>query len=214
MKADQFFSEEEKGRIRECVRRAEARTSGEIVPMVIERSADYTGTRLMAAIAGALLAACIWLIARPLLHPLWLIVAEGVGFSAILFLLRISPGLLRLMIDKSVIEDAVRHRARLAFFDHGLYRTRDRTGVLILISLLERRVHILADEGINQKVPQSTWDNLVQHLTGGIQRGEAASALCETIEICGQILAEHFPRRPDDRDELGDQVITGGSPLS
>ncbi len=208
MKAHNFFTEKEKTQIQECVRRVEAKTSGEIVPMVVERSADYTETRFITAILGALIGAGVWLLARPFSHPLWIILAEGLGFSVVLLLFKVSPGLLRFLIEGSVIENAVRHRSRLAFFDHGLFQTRDRTGILILISLLERRVQILADEGIHQKVPQSTWDELVQHLVTGIQHEEAANVLCKIIERCGQILAQHFPRRPDDRDELTDQVIT------
>jgi putative membrane protein len=209
MKTSQFFTEEERTKIRECVRRAEAKTSGEIVPIVVEHSADYTGTRLTAGIGGALLGAGMWLFTRPLSHPLWLIAAEGLGFSFALLLFKIRPALLRFFIGESVIENAVRTRARLAFFDHGLYQTRDRTGILILISLLERRVQILADAGIHRKVPQSTWDELVQHLVTGIQQKEAANVLCKIIERCGQILAQHFPRRPDDQNELANQVITG-----
>ncbi len=208
MKIDNLFSEEEKSQIQECVRRAETKTSGEIVPMVVERSADYTATRFITAILGALIAAGVWLLIRPFPHPLWIILAEGIGFSFVLLLFKISPDLLRFLIEESAIENAVRQRARLAFFEHGLYQTKDRTGVLIMISLLERRVQILADEGIHQKVPKSTWDELVQHLVTGIQRKEAANVLCKIIERCGQILAQHFPRRPDDRDELSDKVIT------
>ncbi len=208
MKIDNLFSEEEKSQIQECVRRAETKTSGEIVPMVVERSADYTATRFITSILGALIAAGVWLLVRPFPHPLWIILAEGIGFSFVLLLFKISPDLLRFLIEESAIENAVRQRARLAFFEHGLYQTKDRTGVLIMISLLERRVQILADEGINQRVPQSVWSDLVHHLIGGIQHGKTAVVLCEVIERCGQILAQHFPRRPDDRDELSDQIIT------
>jgi putative membrane protein len=208
MNVHQFFTDQEKSQIREAVRRAESKTSGEIVPMVVEHSADYTTTRLTAAILGALVGAGLWLLVQPFPHPLWIIAAQAIGFLAVLVLLRIKPGMIRFLMDEAVIEAAIRQRAQMAFFEHGLYQTQDRTGVLIMISLLERRVQILADQGINQRVPQSVWSDLVQHLIGGIHQGKTAVVLCEVIERCGQILAQHFPRRSDDRDELSNKVIT------
>lgn len=95
----------------------------------------------------------------------------------------------------------------LSFFDLGIHRTRDRTGILILISLFEHRVHLLADEGINAKVSHETWQEIVATITAGLHNGNACDALCSAIERCAEILEGHFPRRSDDRNELPDLVI-------
>jgi putative membrane protein len=78
---------------------------------------------------------------------------------------------------------------------------------LILASLLEHRVEVLADRGIDQKVPAGTWNEVVQILSAGLKTGNACDAYCKAIERCGEILAQHFPRQPDDQDELTNKLI-------
>jgi putative membrane protein len=60
-------------------------------------------------------------------------------------------------VERTRVNAAVQEAAIAHFFNHGLYRTRDKTGLLVLLSVFERRVWILADRGINAKVPQSEW---------------------------------------------------------
>ena len=79
---------------------------------------------------------------------------------------------------------------------------------MILVSLLEHRVEVLADRGINQKVAQGTWDEVVHIITAGIKSGQACDAFCKAIERCGDILATHFPRQADDKDELPNRLVT------
>ena len=85
--------------------------------------------------------------------------------------------------------------------------TRDETGVLILISLFERRVHVLADRGIHTKVPSQAWEEIVSRVTEGIRRGNACEALCAAIGRCADLLEEHFPRKADDSNELPDLIL-------
>jgi putative membrane protein len=79
---------------------------------------------------------------------------------------------------------------------------------LIFISLLEREVEVLADRGINEKVPPGTWEDIVRLLTGELKAGHAGAGLCKAIQRCGDILAEHFPRPSDDTDELANRLVT------
>jgi putative membrane protein len=79
---------------------------------------------------------------------------------------------------------------------------------LILISLLEHRVEVLADKGINEKVSAGTWDEIVHIITAGLKSGNACDGFCQAIERCGEILAQHFPRSPDDQDELANKLVT------
>lgn len=209
--ADRFFSAADQQRIVEAVRRAEAGTAGEIVPMVVGRSADYTRTRYVAAVATALAAAIIWLALRPaaLADPIWLVILQLAAGGGALALLTFSGPALRLIVADDVLQAAAARRARLAFFEHGLDRTRDHTGILILISLLEHEVELLADAGINARVAQADWDAIVAALTERIRRGQAADGLCEAIERCGALLARHFPRRPDDQNEIPNRILSG-----
>lgn len=210
VRAERFFSAAEQQRIVEAVRRAEAGTAGEIVPMVVGRSADYPRTRYLAAFAAALFVTAAWLALRPtvLADPIWLVILQLAAGGGALAVLSFGSGL-RLLLDADEMQAAAAQRARLAFFEHGLDRTRDRTGILILISLLEREVELLADSGINTKVAQGEWDAIVAALTDRIRRGQAADGLCEAVERCGALLARHFPRSPDDQNELPNRILSG-----
>jgi putative membrane protein len=101
-------------------------------------------------------------------------------------------------------------RAERAFCEQGLHKTREGTGILILLSLLERRAQILADQAINTRVPPGTWDSLMQDLVQGIQAGRHTEALCHVVTRCGDLLAAHFPAREGDNpNELPDELIRG-----
>jgi putative membrane protein len=72
---------------------------------------------------------------------------------------------------------------------------------------MEHRVHVLADRGINAAVPPHTWDEIVHMVTAGIHSGQTADALCAAIARCGDLLAEQFPRKKDDTDELPNLIV-------
>ncbi len=104
-------------------------------------------------------------------------------------------------------EAAVEQRARKAFLSTGIQNTHDRTGVLIMISLDERMVNVKADKDVHDKVKADTWQTTVNVILDGIKDNRAAEGICRGIEHAGEILAEHFPARPNDRNELPDGVL-------
>ena len=103
-----------------------------------------------------------------------------------------------LAIARSGHQPAVRraraHRAAVEqFFARGLTRTRERTGVLIFVSLAERYARIMADEGIASKVSNRDWQLAVDALTAHMRDGRIAQALVAAIQQCGAVLADHAP---------------------
>ncbi|HVO76215.1 MAG TPA: TPM domain-containing protein [Ignavibacteriaceae bacterium] len=98
--------------------------------------------------------------------------------------------------------------AQEEFFRLGINKTRDKTGILIYILLKEHQFHILADEGINAKVDPNTWNSLKNMMQEKFMRGEYTKGVLAAVEAAGKILSEHFPIKPDDRDELSNRVIT------
>jgi len=206
-KAESFFTAEEKERIRQAVIAVELKSAGEIVPMIVTASARYAEVELVGLILG-LFAGILaeWQLSDPwsshLIH-LWPVI----GASAGLLVCRVAAVKRRLAPARSVAE-AVQTRSLAAFTAEGLHHTREHTGVLIFVSLLEHRVEVLADRGINEKVAAGTWDEMVQILTAGLKSGAACDAFCKAIERCGEILAAHFPRQPDDQDELPSRLLT------
>ena len=79
--------------------------------------------------------------------------------------------------------------------------------MLVLISVFERRVWVLADRGINAKVKEGQWDEIVKMITDGIRQKRAADAICAAVEKIEALLAAHFPVKPDDTDELQNVIV-------
>jgi putative membrane protein len=206
MRPEKFLTEAEQERIHQAVIAAESKTSGEIVPMVVTSSARYTEVELFAVIGGLFLGVVLgWLWHDPW-EPyglnLWPVIGATLGF-----LVARVPAVKRRLASRSRVEEAVNDRCMAAFTEHGLHYTRDHTGILILVSLLEHRVEVLADRGINEKVPPGTWNEVVEILTAGLKSRQPGDAFCKAVERCGDILATHFPRQADDRDELPNKLV-------
>ena len=206
-KGRHFFSPGEEQLIAAAVAAAEARTSGEIATMVVEASDRYregeTRGAVLLAAALALLAAVasghvtIWF---------YIPVAFLLAFPCHL-LFRGVPHLALPFVSRRRIAATVRDRAVRAFYEKGLYRTRQETGILIFISVLERRVWILGDRGIDQRIQPKAWRELAGELGRGIRSGQACAALCAVVGRCGEILRRNFPRLADDVNELADTVL-------
>lgn len=202
-----FFSEPEQQRIKDAVEAVELRTSGEIVPMVVEASYDYPRTEILGAGLTALPTALFltWLFGG---DSIWFFLPLFVAFYLLFVsIIRRTPALKRRLTHPAEMDVEVEEKALVSFLERGLHRTRDETGILILISLMEHRVHVLADRGINAKVPPGTWDEIVSMVVAGLRSGDACAALCRAIDRCGDLLEEHFPVRRDDTDELPNLIL-------
>lgn len=202
-----LFNEDDRRRIEAKVREVEAGSASEIVVVSVERSASYGGLRLLhGVVIGALLAS--------LAHHLF----SGLDVDAVLllqlplwglgWLLVGVPGLLRRLIPDAMGEQAVQERAVRLFTERGVFDTRDHSGVLILLSELEHKVVILGDRGIHARVQLEGWQHHIQHIVSAIAAGRPADGVCEVLDELAEILAEAFPRRADDTNELSDQVTS------
>jgi uncharacterized membrane protein len=103
---------------------------------------------------------------------------------------------------KSVAKLAEQEFARL-----GIGKTRDKTGILIYIILEERQFYILADSAINNKVTENTWHKIKDDMQEFFMKGMFAKGILHGVDETGKVLAEHFPVKPDDRNEISDRVI-------
>ena len=210
-----FFTDAERERIRLAVQQAELVTKGEIVPMIVPASALYREAGYRMGLILALLALALLLTIEIYWLPWgwhagnagWLLLAVVVSYGLGQWLGRV-PMVVRLVTSRERMVHKVTLRAEQAFYKHGLHNTKGRTGILILVSMLERRVHVLADKGINDHVPAGTWDGLVNGILDGIRAGQATDAICSAITKCGVLLAEVAPAGSGDNpDELSDELI-------
>ncbi|ORC33870.1 hypothetical protein B4O97_14495 [Marispirochaeta aestuarii] len=212
-----LLSENDSRRIAAAVAEAEKKSGGEIATAVIAESDDYgfrelvfalivgfivfTAAALMDSRMEAFFSALYWDF-NPGLLPFiysWIALFSG----ALAYFLAQIPGVDRLIIPKKAMAAAVQARARRHFMEAGVHDTLDHTGILIFVSLLERRVELIADRGINEKVDPETWTSIVNGMISKISAGKIADAIVEAVKECGDILAQKVERRQKDTNELG-----------
>jgi putative membrane protein len=118
------------------------------------------------------------------------------------------PPVRRALTPRSLKRLRVQRRAAEQFTVKNLHLTRERTGILIFVSLGERMAELIADEGIADHVEPHVWDRTMAALTEGLKRGDPEAGFVAAIGQCADILADKFPARPGDNpDELPDAVV-------
>ncbi|MEO0603316.1 MAG: TPM domain-containing protein [Myxococcota bacterium] len=209
-------------RVADAVAKAEATTSGELV-CIVERQLepDKTTPWLVGALAALafpppLLAAQLLLLSGGWtdghggpdgsLALLELVVLEGLVFAVFYGLARV-PAVRRFVEPRSIRAQRVHDAALRHFVSRGVHQTRDRTGVLLFVAEEEHRAEIVADEGIYAKVDAKVWVEAIEALVAGVKQDDVVSGFERAIAMCGEVLAEHFPPRPDDIDELSNRLI-------
>jgi putative membrane protein len=211
------FSQADLDRITAAVNEAESKTSGEIVPYFTETSDDYRIAHWRGGALFAGLTMCVLLLVQARSEtwlPLSILEGSGLtitGFFLGFLLVRLIPSFKRLLIGHSLVEHRVSERASLAFLSEEVFKTRERTGIMIYLSFFERKVVVLGDSGINTKVKQSDWDGIVHALVKSIKENKMTDGIVEAIRQCGSLLQQHgVARRADDTDELRDDLRIGG----
>ena len=96
--------------------------------------------------------------------------------------------------------------ARHVFARLGMGRTADRNGVLIYLAVGDRRLAVVGDEGIHGRVGGGHWDGVRDRMVDKLRAGAPREALLGAIAEVGRALAEHYPRRRGDVNELGDEM--------
>jgi len=198
------ISTQDRERISGAIRAAEARTSGEIVCVLARASSDATALPILLAAVAAL--ALPWLLvaftAMPLNRILLLQVIVFVALAVMLCLPRV-----RVALVPRAMRRAVAHRVAMEQFAiRGIAHKKDRTGILIFVSLAERYARIVADEGIATRVPQAEWQGAVDAMVAHMSGGRIADGFIAAIGMCATVLAKHFPRSETGRDELPDRI--------
>lgn len=205
-KTEHYINPSDEERIRQAVADAESRTCGEIVPIIVRASDAYAHLHLMGGIAFAITAFVLGVLLSPESHPSLFLMLQILGYGLGSLLFRIDP-LKRLFLTQREIEAKVFERAVHAFHEHNLHKTQESTGILIMASLLEHRVQILADSGINEKVGNDAWQKAAGLLIQALKEDRPGDGFCEAIAVCGEVLAQHFPATGKNPNELLDQII-------
>ncbi|WP_028567014.1 TPM domain-containing protein [Salisaeta longa] len=206
-------------RIRAAVAAAEERTAGEIVPYVVTQSDDYEIAVWRGAVLGALLGS-IGTVGFATWYTGWAFAwlyepAGALLLPALTGLLgallgNYVPAVMRRLVGRTLLDVRVHRRALQAFLTEEVFNTRDRTGILLFVSLREHRIEVLGDTGINAQVPPEAWADVVATLRHHIKTaGDLTAGLVDAIEQCGRLLERKgVAIRPDDTDELSNRVRT------
>jgi putative membrane protein len=217
----QHLSPAEHEAIAQAVRLAEARTSGEIFVVVAAQSGGYRVLPILWAALATLIAGWLAMLWSTLANwwsgwnaasiapdtPAWsLAVVQALAFVVLAALASI-PALRIYFVPRAMRRARAAARAREQFLAHNLHATQDRTGVLLFISLAEHHAEIVADAGINSRVPENFWADIVDRLTAEIAAGRLTAGLVAAIEACGAALAQNFPPKPADENELPDRLV-------
>jgi putative membrane protein len=201
-----FLNEQEQASIEAAIKKAKSGTSGEIVFVISTASGRYHHATLQGAILGMAIATAVFLmlpITQTSTHLLWM---EFISFAICYTLLPHLP-FRRWMIPRQTMDARVHDAAFMQFYSSGLYKTREANGVEIYLSLFERKVVVIGDQGIHDKMGNEHWDDVRNLIIQGIKNGKACEGICAAIDHCGKTLAEHFPHHPGDVNELPDQII-------
>jgi putative membrane protein len=212
MSSNLHFSESDRKRIADAVQSAESTTSGEIIPVIVPSSANYAEVTWKAA--------CLVIGLGIIMYEIYLLAFAGwsigfwtslmelpffivVGAVFVVVVVSFLPAAKRLLIGRTAMDVAVHNRALKAFVENEVFSTRDRTGIVILVSLFEHRVEVLGDSGINSAVQADDWSDVILLIVKGIQEGRTTDGLIQGIERCGELLLKSGVHiKEDDENEL------------
>lgn len=218
------LSPQEHALVLAAVARAEEGTDGEIVTIVTDASDPYHDVSLHYAVLAMLLVPALaaafptmaqhaaglfatgWDVVPPWALPAAVLLAQALAFLVVRFALAYAP--LRLALTPAATKARrVRRRAILYFKVGAERRTAAREGILLYLSRSERKAEIVADVAIHAAVPPERWGEAMAALVDEVRAGQPGAGMAAAVERIGAVLAEHFPKTADDRNELPDRLI-------
>ncbi len=193
------------------IKAQEKRTSGEIVVVVASHCDDYIHVPIHIATGFAL--------AVPLILPLlstffpwssiplrWIFMIQLIVFIAVALLFSIEP--LRWWITpKSLKQKYASRFAAAEFLALELHRTLHRTGIMIFVALREHYVEIVTDTSVSERIPNAHWQTIVDNMLATLRKQDLTGALVQGVQLSGEALAQHFPPRAKNSNELPDKLV-------
>ena len=117
-----------------------------------------------------------------------------------------TSGEIRVYVSHKNRDDALGF-AQKRFVALGMTKTRDRNAVLLYIVPRTRKFAVIGDVAVHQKCGDIFWQEVIALMTERLKKEEFTDALVHAIEKIGELLAQHFPRRPGDTDQLSNEII-------
>ncbi|HKB67915.1 MAG TPA: hypothetical protein VKC61_18800 [Pyrinomonadaceae bacterium] len=197
------FDDAARAALTDCVKKIESTTDAELVLVVRARSGSY---RHADYLFGALLAfaGLLFLLFSPFdFHQYWVAIDVALLFVIGSVITSRSNSLRRLLTTNKFRSAAVRNGAAAMFYEAGIANTNAEMGVLIYLSVLERRLELIADRGILKGVSALEWNQQVFELHQAGRKADAQN-LQTSLENLGALLAKHLPATGENPNELPD----------
>ena len=119
-----------------------------------------------------------------------------------------TSGEIRIHLDKKCSADPF--KAAIKQFEKlGMTNTKDRNGVLIYLAIKDKKMAIIGDSGINEKVPENFWESVKNTMVENFKEGKFVEGICEAVKESGIKLSTYFPYQSDDENELSDEISIG-----
>lgn len=197
------FDEDARVKLTECVSKIETTTDAELVLIVRGRSGSYANADYL---FGALLAfvGLLFLLFSPFdFHQYWVAIDVALLFAIGALSSSRSNSLRRLLTTEKSRAKAVRTGAAAMFYEAGIANTAAEMGLLIYLSVLERRLEVIADRGILKGVNALEWNQLLFELHEAGTKADAPT-LQAGLENLGALLSKHLPATGENPNELPD----------
>ncbi|HEV8367353.1 MAG TPA: hypothetical protein VGQ39_05310 [Pyrinomonadaceae bacterium] len=186
-----------------CIKEIERTTDAELVIVVRGRSASYAHADYLFGFSIALIV-LIFLLFSPYPFPEFLVPIDvAVAFVVGSIISWRSNSLRRLFSREKFRKQAVRTAAAAMFYEAGIANTNAEMGVLIYLSLLERRLELIADRGVLKKVPAQDWNQKLFELHQ-IGKHPDPKSFQIAIQEFGKVLAANVPATGENPNELPD----------
>jgi putative membrane protein len=202
-----FVTDQDRQAIADAIAQVEEKTGGELVTAIAAVSDGYRYIPILFAAVLALLFLPAVYFGQIVvsLQKIMMLQMSLFVLTAILFQV---PFVRRFVIPRKVQRQRARRLAYETFFKAGVHRATHRAGILIFVSVEERYVQIIADEGVAAKVDNSVWDAAVATFVSQVRAGRIADGFLQCIGQCGEVLAQHFPPNDDQPvNELANRLI-------
>lgn len=116
-----------------------------------------------------------------------------------------TSGEIRVYITRQPIEDPL-PAAQMHFVQMGMEKTRERNGVLIFVAPRSHKFAVVGDTGVHTRCGEVFWTTLAKEMSGHFKKSEFTKGIVHGVQKAGELLAQHFPRRPGDANQLSDEV--------
>lgn len=194
-----------KSEVAAAIRDVEGATSAEVVVAVRASAGSYRHTDYLVGFAFSFVALLLFLF-----HP-WEFSIDWMPFDSLatfaigtLASAWIAP-LRRLLTSSKLMSGNVKTAARAAFVDLRVTATTGRSGILVFVSIFERRVDVVTDIGLDRRVLGPSFDRAATALEASLRARDPLRAFVTALRALGPILGESYPHRDDDVNELPDE---------